>query len=1307
MSSTNRPTQPRSRGGAVPTSHLESTITRLLVCTKALLEGLAKWSRQEVTEEDISAIYVRLGNDFNLACAVFARENISMNELLSVPSDLRVCLETCLSDAPSQATLERHLPQVRQIIIGLLHGLREKQRLYRDGVAARRAREGQERTGSVASVASSAAGSTGSYGTGSASNPNVTGPISNGGQQPLTPTSAGRSKEDLRRFVNQAQQAAAHPAPQHQNSTSSSSSSASTSTTSSSRYPATTTDRRAASEESSRPVSTASSSTSAGSRSVLSTRSGSLRDPTTASSRASTTHRPVLDPSSTFSAAAPPSAEPTSYSTTTPTFPPTSSLPPLPRTGSDASITSSATTATSSRPPALAPIPPPERTNSQRSISRASSQASTVGRRSGSPPPPPREVEAIPRTPTLDSFPSSTYFPPPTSNNNNGPSLPPPIPTINTPRPPSVDVASGNASSPRRTSQQPVVPGQGDSTPTSASLEALKASDNMLSRRASKRYSAYAIQKMTSPGGGGGSSAAGAGDATGPGMTRSIEGEGGVRRSKTTGSTAAGGGGSDHSPRPATHHHHRTTSSFSSGAEGPLPPLPAIPRSFSSTHSLASRTGSTRSPITEEIEVDDESEGEREGARRGHDETRPDPTRSASSSSSSSPTFAKASSGPPKFPPPPLPRTGSTSSVQSTSTRNPLPPLPTSASAPSTVGPASPSIERSSSATLLGSTASDSTSRPDSPAPFSHQIGPESNLVSPSPTPPFAIYLQISRSVRKAQLNQYPPTTEVLRQLFVERFGYHPGVNGWPEIYIKENGGVAYELEEMDEVRDGVVLSLNIDTVEQVKQHIDLGLTSLAQDIKELRTHVFSIRRQSVSASTLSAALSAQPAGAANGPHSSPGGFGTLVNPFATTTTTTHHGMLSPDARMVTGGPGSPGTGGEGGRGEGGGGPLRPSPSEAQFQDAAARVLRMKRMGSVAGTEATEGQPERSKGDREGKGEAEDEANSTGASGPGAEARTTTVTTTTTANTAPAIVATLKSQHSEVLNLRREISVLRQVYVDFTTQTKDLFSTVRLQNNRVHHLASTKLAVDRQFVEAGTAKLEQDSTNLVVKVDELQDTVEQLREDTVKGVRPRPAQLSEMNVQLRKAIETRTHLVEWLKQVKPGWSQKWSEELSKILGEQKAVETQETLLNELKDDLDDVETVFDKIQAVARQLKPSTASTGSSSTTTNGLSSSGGPGTGSTRSNLRELGGGDSQEGLSTVLLEVRALQPDPAKRLEAIAKAERQRTLALSNRTDEFADELGEFVGRGKLKKSGGIEETERVRQARSEATLKAMFSS
>ena len=48
-----------------------------------------------------------------------------------MPADLRVCLETCLSEEASTATLERHLPQIRDIIVRLLQGLKTKQAYYK------------------------------------------------------------------------------------------------------------------------------------------------------------------------------------------------------------------------------------------------------------------------------------------------------------------------------------------------------------------------------------------------------------------------------------------------------------------------------------------------------------------------------------------------------------------------------------------------------------------------------------------------------------------------------------------------------------------------------------------------------------------------------------------------------------------------------------------------------------------------------------------------------------------------------------------------------------------------------------------------------------------------------------------------------------------------------------------------------------------------------------------------------------------------------------------------------------------------
>ena len=53
-------------------------MTRLLVSIKALLETLTAWSQSKKSENDVSDVYVRLGNDFNAAVAAFGSFRIDM-----------------------------------------------------------------------------------------------------------------------------------------------------------------------------------------------------------------------------------------------------------------------------------------------------------------------------------------------------------------------------------------------------------------------------------------------------------------------------------------------------------------------------------------------------------------------------------------------------------------------------------------------------------------------------------------------------------------------------------------------------------------------------------------------------------------------------------------------------------------------------------------------------------------------------------------------------------------------------------------------------------------------------------------------------------------------------------------------------------------------------------------------------------------------------------------------------------------------------------------------------------------------------
>lgn len=56
---------------AASASQIESSVTKLLLATKMLLEALTRWSQQKESDAHVSQIYVRLGHDFNAALALF------------------------------------------------------------------------------------------------------------------------------------------------------------------------------------------------------------------------------------------------------------------------------------------------------------------------------------------------------------------------------------------------------------------------------------------------------------------------------------------------------------------------------------------------------------------------------------------------------------------------------------------------------------------------------------------------------------------------------------------------------------------------------------------------------------------------------------------------------------------------------------------------------------------------------------------------------------------------------------------------------------------------------------------------------------------------------------------------------------------------------------------------------------------------------------------------------------------------------------------------------------------------------------
>lgn len=80
-------------------------------------------------------------------------------------------------------------------------------------------------------------------------------------------------------------------------------------------------------------------------------------------------------------------------------------------------------------------------------------------------------------------------------------------------------------------------------------------------------------------------------------------------------------------------------------------------------------------------------------------------------------------------------------------------------------------------------------------------------------TPPntFTVFLQVGREVKKVTIERGLSFAS-LRVLFVDKFSYSPGQGNFPAIYIRDPAsGVQYELEDMDEVKEKCLLSLNIE----------------------------------------------------------------------------------------------------------------------------------------------------------------------------------------------------------------------------------------------------------------------------------------------------------------------------------------------------------------------------------------------------------------------------------------------------------------------------------------------------------------
>lgn len=288
-----------------------------------------------------------------------------------------------------------------------------------------------------------------------------------------------------------------------------------------------------------------------------------------------------------------------------------------------------------------------------------------------------------------------------------------------------------------------------------------------------------------------------------------------------------------------------------------------------------------------------------------------------------------------------------------------------------------------------------------------------------------------------------------------------------------------------------------------------------------------------------------------------------------------------------------------------------------------------------------------------------------------------------------------ETTRQEVQNLRRDIAVLRQTYSSMSSDFSAAMSDIKTKAANVKAVAaeaslpSYEGDAGRAHINKGKKTLLTDSESLVNRVDDLSDLVEDLRKDVVtRGVRPLPRQLENISKEISQTAKDLAKMKEFMRREKPVWTKIWEQELNLVCTERDELTQQEDLMADLGVDLGELTNVFTLVEEATKQQNLQN------------------PGPGSLRSVSRSIAIDtevDPKKAKDGVLGEVRALQPNHEDRLEAIARAEKARQRELESRKGgEFQREVANFVEEGKLKKTGGMDEVERMRKIKDERARK-----
>ncbi|EDO17338.1 hypothetical protein Kpol_1062p48 [Vanderwaltozyma polyspora DSM 70294] len=274
-------------------------------------------------------------------------------------------------------------------------------------------------------------------------------------------------------------------------------------------------------------------------------------------------------------------------------------------------------------------------------------------------------------------------------------------------------------------------------------------------------------------------------------------------------------------------------------------------------------------------------------------------------------------------------------------------------------------------------------------------------------------------------------------------------------------------------------------------------------------------------------------------------------------------------------------------------------------------------------------------------------------------------------------------------DFKRDLSILKQIKRDESKYYQDTISSLLEKINKFKSSTfDINNSSDRSYMEKSQTKLGDISDSLLTRVDDLQDVIEVLRKDVAdRGVKPTRKRLDVVFKQLKSAEDDLSKMQSFIATEKPTWKKSWESELDKVCEEQQFLTLQEDLTFDLSEDLAKASETYDLVKLCCEEQEKNPKKIRN-----NPILPIPKPGT---MNQVRDQ-----------LLVEVQSLNPNHEGRVDALEKAQKLWQIEREYRdTDEFEDELGSFVEKSNFKKSGGIEEIERLRREKDEENLRTTF--